>query len=300
LEEYVKNMKEWQSDVYFIAGESIDAVKKSPFLEVANRKKVQVLFLVDPIDECKSFVIGAHVLIMLHKATRLLISCHIGWSCLITIDAFQHLADFDGHKLQSLTKEGLKFGDEDEDTIKKRAKAYKETFKPLTKFLKETLTGKVAKVVVSQRVENSPSVIVTSQYGHTANMERIMRAQTFSSPEQLKAIAASRTLELNPRHPIIIELNKIVVESPDSETTKDLVSLVYDTALLTSGFTQDDPENFAARMYRTIGNTLNVKSFELVDEIEIEEEEEEEEETSSSSSSSSTSSAPEDEGHDEF
>jgi heat shock protein beta len=211
------------------------------------------------------------------------------------------MADFDGHKLQSLTKEGLKFGDEDEDILKKRAKAYKESFKALTKFMKDLFVGKVAKVAVSQRVDKSPSVIVTSQYGHTANMERIMRAQTFASPDQIKAIAATRTLELNPRHPIIIELNKLVQDAPSAESTKDLAFLVYDTALLTSGFMQDDPENFADRMYRTIGATLNVKSMELVDEIEIEEEEEEEEEEQAPPKSfSSAASHDDDEGHDEF
>jgi heat shock protein beta len=91
------------------------------------------------------------------------------------------MGEFDGHKLQSLTKEGAKFGDEDEELLKKRAKAYKESFKPLTKYLKDLFAGKINKVTISQRVEKSPSVIVTSQYGHSANMERIMRAQTFST-----------------------------------------------------------------------------------------------------------------------
>lgn len=247
LEKYVANMKEWQTDIYFIAGESLDGIKKSPFLEVPKSKGVEVLYLVDPIDEY----------------------------------AFQHMADFDGHKLQALTKEGLKFSDEDEETAKKRTKAYKDTFKPLTKFMKDLFTGKVSKVVVSQRVEKSPSVIVTSQYGHTANMERIMRSQTFASPEQLRAISAQKTLELNPRHPIVVELNKLVQESPDAESTKDMAFLLYDTALLTSGFTQDDPESFADRMYRTLATNLNLKSLDLQDEIEIVEEEEEEDEESS-------------------
>ena len=134
--------------------------------------------------------------------------------------------------MQSLTKEGLKFADEDEDVIKRRIKAYKETFKPLTKYLKDLFSGKVNKVVVSQRVEKSPSVIVTGQYGHTANMERLMRAQTFSDQETVRSLAAQRTLELNPRHPIVVELNRLVVESPSEESTKDLAFLLYDTALI--------------------------------------------------------------------
>lgn len=144
------------------------------------------------------------------------------------------MGEFDGHKLQSLAKEGAKFGDEDEDVVKKRQKAYKESFKPLTKYLKDLFVGKVAKVSVSQRVESSPSVIITSQYGNSANMERIMRAQTFADQSNIKTMSASKTLELNPRHPIIINLNKRIIEQPDEQSTKDLAFLVYDTALISS------------------------------------------------------------------
>jgi heat shock protein beta len=251
LEDYVADMPEWQNDIYFISGESVEAVKKSPFMEVATRKNVEVLFLVDPIDEY----------------------------------AFQYLGEFDGHKLQSLTKEGAKFGDEDEEIVKKRAKAYKESFKPLTKYLKDLFAGKVTKVTVSQRVEKSPSVIVTSQYGNSANMERIMRAQTFSNQENLKGMVASKTLEINPRHPIIVELKKRVQSEPEAQSTKDLAYLLYDTALVTSGFSQDDLDSYAERMYRTMASALNVKSMDLEAEIEVEADESEESEA---------------EGHDEF
>jgi heat shock protein 90kDa beta len=245
LEDYVADMPEWQSDIYFISGESIEAVKKSPFMEMANRKKVEVLFLIDPVDEY----------------------------------AFQYMGEFDGHKLQSLTKEGAKFTDGDEDLIKKRTKAYKETFKPLTKFLKDLFAGKVAKVVVSQRVESSPSVIVTSQYGNSANMERIMRAQTFANPDSTKSMSATKTLEINPRHPIIVELNKLAVDAPTAQSTKDLAYLLYDTALLASGFQQDDIESYSERMYRTIASNLKLDSLDLAEEIEVEDEEEEEDAT---------------------
>jgi len=260
LEDYVADMPEWQSDIYFISGESIETVKKSPFMEVANRKKVEVFYLTDPIDEY----------------------------------CFQYMSEFDGHKLQSLTKEGAKFGDEDEDVVKKRVKAYKEAFKPLVKYLKELFAGKVSKVVVSQRVDKSPSIIVTSQYGNSANMERIMRAQTFYNNDQLKNMAASRTLEINPRHPIIIELKNKVATEPDEQATKDLAHLLYDTALLTSGFLQEDVESYAERMYRTIAKGLDVASLDLAPEIEVAEEEEEEVKEASSSS------AGEEAGHDEF
>jgi len=225
-------------------------------MEVARKKGIEVLYLDEPIDEY----------------------------------CFQTLGDFDGHKLQSLTKDGLKFGDESEDVLKKRIKQYRENFKPLTKFMKTLFSGKVSKVTVSQRVENSPSVIVTSQYGHSANMERIARAQTLGNAESLKSMAASKTLELNPRHPIISELNELVKSDPDAEKTKDMAFLVYDTALLVSGFQHEDVEEFADRMKRLLASNLNLKSTELLEDLAVDEEEEVEEEAA----------AKEDIEHDEF
>merc|ERR1711871_1804714 len=254
LGQYVENKKDWQKDIYFIAGESEENVQKSPFLAQAVRKDAEVLFLVDPIDEY----------------------------------VMQHLGDFDGNELQSLTKEGVKFGDEDEDMAKKRAKVYKETFKPLTTFFKDTLGSKISKVVVSERAVNEPAIIVASQYGQSANMERIMRAQTFADTSKVNQMMSSRTLELNPRHPIISKLNAAISEGgEEEESNKDLAWLIHDTALTSSGFLQDDAESFAERMYRTIAGSLNVQSMELEPEIEVPEEEEEAEDDSSAGDSGS-------------
>merc|ERR1711988_1685246 len=241
LESYVENMHEWQKEIYYLAGMSMDEVSKSPFLEAARKKNVEVLYLTDPVDEY----------------------------------VFQHVSEFEGIKLQSLSKEGIKFGDEDEATLKRRNKAYKESFKELTKYLKDMLSGKVSKVSVSQRVVDSPAVIVTGQFGHTANMERVMRAQTMAQVDSMRSMSASKTLELNPRHPIIVALKDLVEASPDEQDTKDAAMLVFDTALLSSGFLQDDLDEFTQRMYRSVGKSLSVESFDLVDEIELEEEEEE-------------------------
>ncbi len=241
LEAYVENMHEWQKEIYYLAGMSTEEVSKSPFLEAARKKNVEVLYLTDPVDEY----------------------------------VFQHVSEFEGVKLQSLSKEGIKFGDEDEATLKRRNKAYKESFKELTKYLKDMLSGKVSKVSVSQRVVDSPAVIVTGQFGHTANMERVMRAQTMAQGDSMRSMSASKTLELNPRHPIIVALKDLVEASPDEQDTKDAAMLVFDTALLSSGFLQDDLDEFTQRMYRSVGKSLSVDSFDLVDEIELEEEEEE-------------------------
>merc|ERR1711871_683033 len=161
-------------------------------------------------------------------------------------------------------------------TLRRRNKAYKESFKELTKYLKDMLSGKVSKVSVSQRVVDSPAVIVTGQFGHAANMERVMRAQTMAQGDSMRSMSASKTLELNPRHPIIVALKDLVEASPDEQDTKDAAMLVFDTALLSSGFLQDDLDEFTQRMYRSVGKSLSVDSFDLVDEIELEEEEERE------------------------
>jgi heat shock protein beta len=244
LDEYTKSMQPWQTDVYYIAGETDDAVRKSPFLEVAQRKGVQVLYLTDPLDEY----------------------------------VFQHMTEYEGHKVLSLTKEGVKFGDEDEATEKRRSLAYKKKFEALTGYMKALFNSKVGKVSVSARVEKSPAVIVTSQWGYTANMERIMRAQTMGGAQNSAgSMASSRTLELNPRHPIVVKLSEQVMSKPEDQNTKDLAFLVYDTALLASGFAQEETDSFAERMYRVIAGGLKVDSLELLPEIDPEEEEEEEE-----------------------
>jgi len=262
LEEYVKNKPEWQKGIFYIPGESIEACEKSPFAEVAKRKGVEVLYLYDPVDEY----------------------------------CIQNLGDFDGFKLNSLTKENIKFGDENEDDTKKRVQAYREMFKPLTTYMKDMLAGKVTKVGISTRVEQTPSIITTSQYGHTANMERIMRAQTFANPDAYKSMQAQKTLELNPRHPLVAELLKKIEDMPDDQSTKDLAYILYDTALISSGFTYEgnDVEEFSARMIRTMASGLSLSSMDLLPEIEIPDEPEEEEEDADDDASTS------DDGSDEL
>jgi len=241
LEDYVENMPEWQKSIYYISGESVEAVENSPFLEKLKTKGLEVLYLVDPIDEY----------------------------------AVQHVTEFDGFKLQSVSKEGLSFGDSDEKTDKKRLDLYKANYQPLTDFLKELYGAKVSKVVVSPRVETTPCIIVTSAYGNSANMERIMRSQAFSDPSRAQYLNSQKTLEINPRHPIIAELNRQVQSSPESGEVADTAWLLYDTALVQSGFAQDDTDAFAGRMFRTIKGALNLDSLDLEEAIEVPEDDEE-------------------------
>lgn len=244
LEEYVERMPDWQKNIYYISGESVEAVENSPFLERLKKKDLEVIYLVDPIDEY----------------------------------AIQHVTEYDGKKLQSVSKEGLSFGDADEKTDKKRLDLYKETYQPLTTYLKKVYEAKINKVAVSPRVETTPCILVTSQYGNSANMERIMRSQAFSDPSKQQYMASQKTMEINPRHPILRGLLNLVEEDPESEALKDAAWLLYDTALLQSGFAQDDVDAFAGRMFRTMKSALKIDSLDLEDEIEVPEEEEEEEE----------------------
>jgi len=239
LEQYVERMPAFQKNVYFISGESVDAVKDSPFLEKLKKKDLEVLYMVDPIDEY----------------------------------AIQHVTEFDGKKLQSVSKEGLSFGDSDEKVEKKRADMYKEQYKPLTDYLKKLYDGKVSKVAVSTRVETTPCILVTSQYGNSANMERIMRSQAFSDPSKAQYMNSPKTMEINPRHPIVAELNRQVSAGEPGESVADSAWLLYDAALLQSGFVQDDVDAFAGRMHRIMKGALNVKSLELEPELEVSDDE---------------------------
>merc|ERR1719248_181116 len=242
LEQYVSRMKDWQKSIYYISGKDMDEVKSSAFLERLRAKGLEVLFLTDPIDEY----------------------------------AIQNLTEFDGKKLQSVTKEGLKFGDEEEiDT--KRADLYKEQFKPLTKWLKDLYSESVEKIAVSARLQDTPCIFVTSQYGYSANMERIMQSQAFADNKRTQYLVSKKTMEINPRHPIVVELLKRSEENPDSDDTKDFAWVMHDTALLNSGFTLSDAAAFSSRMYRTLKNGLNLDSLDLMPEIEVPEDEEEEE-----------------------
>jgi len=244
LEQYVDRMKDWQKNIYYISGESKDAVENSPMLEVCVKKGLEVLYLTDPIDEY----------------------------------AVQNLTEFDGKRLMSVTKEGLKFGDEDETNAEKKAELYKEKFEDLTSWMGDVYGDKIEKVKISTRIEDTPVILVSSQYGYSANMERIMRNQAFADPKRGAFMQSKKTMEINPRHPIIVSLLKRCQEDKEDVQAKNLAWLLHDTALLNSGFAMNEPREFAARMYTLMKDGLSLDSLELEDEIEIPEEEEEEEE----------------------
>merc|ERR1712042_75943 len=216
LTDYVSRMKENQKDIYFITGESKEVVAASAFVERLKKRGLEVVYVVEPIDE---YVV-------------------------------QQLKEFDGKNLVSVTKEGLELPvDEDE---KKKKEADKEKFEGLCKVIKDILDKKVEKVIVSSRLVSSPCCIVTSQYGWTANMERIMKAQALRDTSTLGYMAAKKQFEINPEHPIMETLRKKAEADKNDKSVKDLVMLLYETALLASGFGLEDPQIHAGRIYRMV------------------------------------------------
>ena len=222
LKEYIARMKEGQNSIFYITGESKAAVSTSPFLEGLRQRGYEVLYLVDPIDEYM----------------------------------VQQMKEYDGKKLVSCTKEGLDLDDTEEE--KKQKEEEKARFEPLCKLMKDVLGDKVEKVVVSHRISESPCVLVTSEHGWTANMERIMKAQALRDNSMTSYMVSKKTMEINPSNQIVVELrNKAEVDQSD-KTVKDLVWLLYETSLLTSGFSLDEASTFATRIHRMIKLGLSI------------------------------------------
>uniref|UniRef100_A0AAV2KY13 Endoplasmin n=1 Tax=Knipowitschia caucasica TaxID=637954 RepID=A0AAV2KY13_KNICA len=240
LEQYVERMKEKQDKIYFMAGTSRKEAESSPFVETLLKKGYEVIYLTEPVDEY----------------------------------CIQALPEFDGKRFQNVAKEGVKF-DEGEKTKEKREALEKE-FEPLTTWLKDSaLKDKIEKAVLSQRLTDSPCALVASQYGWSGNMERIMKAQAYQTGKDISTnyyASQKKTLEINPKHPLIKQILKRVNENAEDQTASDLAVVLFETATLRSGYQLADTKAYGDRIERMLRLSMNVP---LDEQIEEEPEEEE-------------------------
>jgi molecular chaperone HtpG len=222
LKDYVTRMKEEQKSIYYITGDSRKKLENSPFIEEAKRRDMEVLFMTEPIDEY----------------------------------VMQQMKDYDDKKFVCVTKEGLKF--EESEDEKKKKEEEKQAFEKLCKQMKEILGDKVEKVVLTERLSTSPCILVTSEFGWSAHMEQIMKMQALRDSTMSSYMVSKKTMEINPKHPIVKELRKKVDADQSDKTVKDLVYLLFDTSLLTSGFQLEEPSSYAERIHRMIKLGLSI------------------------------------------
>jgi len=237
LEDYVANMKEDQKNIYYISGEDKESLLKSPSAEKLLSKDIEIIFMTDSVDEY----------------------------------TVQHLTEFEGKRLINASREGLKLDEGEKD--KKREEKYKELFKPLLDFAKDTLGKKVEKVSISKHLVQSPVVVLSADYGWTAQMEKVMKSQAFADQSKFEFMKSKRMFEINPRHPMIVELNSRLQSKPEGdEQLTDMVMSLYLSAVVSAGYQlmPDDAQDFAERVGRMVGSGLEVAAdAELAPELEI-------------------------------
>merc|ERR1712194_932453 len=254
LDKYLDRMQESQESIYYMSGDSVETMKKAPSLQIFQKKDLEVLMLDDHLDE----------------------------PCL------QKLADYEGKKFVSIQKADVKLDETEEE--KKRFTKVKDMYKPLTDWWKDSLTEftekgamkdagvKIEKVEISKRLTESPVVVVTSQFGYSAQQERVMKAQAFQNKEQLSMMSGRKTLEINPQHPVIVDLLAKVKASKEDASALDTAQVLFQTALIQSGYDIADPSALVNRVYRLMSKELGVDPDAPLKEIEVPEDEEEAEE----------------------
>lgn len=244
LTEYIERMKDNQDSIFYIGGSSRDEVEKSPFVERLLKKGYEILYLTEPVDEY----------------------------------CIQSLPEYEGKKFQNIAKEGLKLNESEK--AKEMMEAEAKEFESLTNWLKENaLKDKIEKAIVSERLTNSPCALVASSYGWSGNMERLMKAQTYQkSNDATRQIYGNqrKTLEINPRHPIIRELKNRIEEDEEDQTNKDLAVLLFDTATLRSGFSLQDTFDFAHRIENVLKLSMDISLDEKVEDFQGDNENDEE------------------------
>jgi len=248
LEQYVENMKDFQKEIFFVAGLDKESVKKSQFLETFEQKDVEVLYFLDPIDEYMA----------------------------------SNIREFESVKFKNIATENIKLETEDDkDLATRREKFYKKKFKPLTKYLKKLFGPTIMRVAISSRLVSTPAIASSVEYGHSANMERIMRAQAYGHGQSDFSMRASKVFEINPRHPLIIKLLEGVPEEDAEDDAvvapeiEEAAWILHEMAMLNGGFPLTNPEEHSKRMMKFIQSGLGVESLDLEEEPELPVEEEE-------------------------
>merc|ERR1712242_543036 len=254
LDKYLDRMQEIQESIYYMSGDSLETMQKAPNMQVFKKKDLEVLMLSDHLDE----------------------------PCL------QKLADYEGKKFVSIQKADVKLDETEEE--KKRFTKLKDMYKPLTDWWKDTLTDftekgamkdagvKIEKVEVSKRLTESPVVVVTSQFGYSAQQEKVMKAQAFQNKDQVGMMSGRKTLEVNPNHPVIADFLSKVKADKDDKLALDTAQVLFQTALLESGYEIADPSALVNRVYRLMSKELGVDPDAPLKEVEVPEDEEAEEE----------------------
>merc|ERR1712113_769055 len=254
LDKDLDRMQESQESIYYMSGDSIETMKKAPSLQIFKKKDLEVLMLSDRLDE----------------------------PCL------QKLADYEGKKFVSIQKADVELDETEEE--KKRFTKIKDMYKPLTDWWKEKLTDltekgamkdagvKIEKVEISKRLTSSPVVVVTSQFGYSAQQEKVMKAQAFQNKDQLSMMSGRKTLEINPNHPVVTDLLAKVKADKADPAAIDTAQVLFQTALIESGYEIADPSALVNRVYRLMSKELGVDPDAPLKEVEVPEEEEEAEE----------------------
>merc|ERR1712013_612997 len=253
LDKYLDRMQESQESIYYMSGDSLEVMKKSPSLQIFKKKDLEVLMLADHLDE----------------------------------PCIQKLADYEGKKFVSIQKADVKLDETEEE--KKKFSKLKDMYKPLTDWWKEKLTDytekgamkdagvKIEKVELSKRLTESPVVVVTSQFGYSAQQEKIMKAQAFQNKDQIGMMSGRKTLEVNPNHPVIVDLLQKVKDDKENSAALDTAQVLFQTALIESGYEIADASALVTRVYRLMSKELGVDPDAPMKEVEVPEEEEEEE-----------------------
>merc|ERR1712170_255066 len=253
LDKYLDRMQESQESIYYMSGDSLDIMGKAPALQIFKKKDLEVLMLSDHLDE----------------------------------PCIQKLADYEGKKFVSIQKADVKLDETEEE--KKRFTKVKDMYKPLTDWWKEKLTEftekgsmkdsgvKIEKVEISKRLTESPVVVVTSQFGYSAQQEKVMKAQAFQNKDQMSMMSGRKTLEVNPNQPVIADLLAKVKADKEDAAAKDTAHVLFQTALIESGYEIADPSALVNRVYRLMSKELGVDPDAPLKEVEVPDGEEEEE-----------------------